>query len=88
MGDVVLFGHSLGRYPSLQYALTYPTHVKALVLVGTGAQLRVHPKILEDLERDIAANAEWDSYAGYERIAPEVAEVMARRRRKMVCNRA
>lgn len=82
MGDVVLFGHSLGGAIVMQYALTYPTHVKALVLVGTGARLRVHPKILEDLERDIAANAEWDSYEGYERIAPEVAEVMARRRRE------
>ena len=82
MGDVVLFGHSLGGAIVMQYALAYPTHVKALVLVGTGARLRVHPKILEDLERDIAANAEWDSYAGYERIAPEVAEVMARRRRE------
>lgn len=82
MGDVVLLGHSLGGAIVMQYALTYPTHVKALVLVGTGARLRVHPKILEDLERDIAANAEWDSYAGYERIAPEVAEVMARRRRE------
>ena len=82
MGDVVLFGHSLGGAIVMQYALAYPTHVKALVLVGTGARLKVHPKILEDLERDIAANAEWDSYAGYERIAPEVAEVMARRRRE------
>lgn len=82
MGDVVLFGHSLGGAIVMQYALTHPTNVKALVLVGTGARLRVHPKILEDLERDIAANTEWDSYAGYERIAPEVAEVMARRRRE------
>ena len=81
-GELVLFGHSLGGAIVMQYALSYPTHVKALVLVGTGARLKVHPKILEDLERDIAANAEWDSYAGYERIAPEVAEVMARRRRE------
>lgn len=80
LAPAVLFGHSLGGGIVMQYAVDHPEDVTALVLVGTGARLRVNPKILEDLERDIAANADWDPMVGYDLIAPEVAEVLARRR--------
>jgi pimeloyl-ACP methyl ester carboxylesterase len=48
----VLAGHSLGGAIALMYALNYPQDVKALILVSTGARLRVRPdllKLLDDL---------------------------------------
>lgn len=50
-GDVFcLVGHSLGGAIVQEFALLYPQHVEALVLVGTGARLRVLPEILEGIE--------------------------------------
>ena len=45
-----LFGHSLGGAIVQQFTLLYPQYVQALVLVGTGARLRVLPKILEGIQ--------------------------------------
>jgi pimeloyl-ACP methyl ester carboxylesterase len=45
-----LFGHSLGGAIVQQFTLLYPRYVQALVLVGTGARLRVLPKILEGIQ--------------------------------------
>ena len=80
LAPAVLFGHSLGGGVVMQYAVEYPDDVLGLVLVGTGARLRVHPKVLENLARDVANEADWDSMAGYELIEPDVAKVLARRR--------
>jgi pimeloyl-ACP methyl ester carboxylesterase len=35
------------------FALTYPNRLAGLVLVGTGARLRVHPDIFAALQRDV-----------------------------------
>jgi len=45
-----LFGHSLGGAIVQLFALLHPRHVEALVLVGTGARLRVLPAILAGLK--------------------------------------
>ena len=46
-GDMFcLFGHSLGGAIVQEFTLLYPQYVEALVLVGTGARLRVLPEIL------------------------------------------
>lgn len=50
-GDVVLGGHSLGGAVTLLYALKYPEELKAIILVGAGARLRVNPQYLERLRR-------------------------------------
>jgi len=65
---------------ALQYGLDYPDGVKGLVIVGSGARLRVHPDTLADLEEKVRTGAEFDPMAGYERVAPEVAVILARRR--------
>lgn len=49
-GDMYcLVGHSLGGAIVQKFALKYSQYVEALILVGTGARLRVLPQILEGL---------------------------------------
>ncbi len=55
--DVVLVGHSLGGGIALQYALDYPGDLKAIVPVGSGARLRVHPDYLKELEAAVSGDA-------------------------------
>jgi surfactin synthase thioesterase subunit len=52
--DVVIGGHSMGGAVAQQFALTYPERVDGLVLVGTGARLRVLPRLLDLLATDYA----------------------------------
>jgi pimeloyl-ACP methyl ester carboxylesterase len=50
-GDVFCpFGHSLGGAVVQEFTLLYPQYVEALILVGTGARLRVLPEILEGIQ--------------------------------------
>ena len=48
--DVVIAGHSLGGGIALMYAYKYPKDVKAIILVGSGARLRVLPLIIEAIK--------------------------------------
>jgi pimeloyl-ACP methyl ester carboxylesterase len=43
----VVIGHSMGGALALAMALDAPSRVAGIVLVGTGARLRVHPLLLE-----------------------------------------
>lgn len=54
---IVLAGHSMGGAIALDFALHYPQRLAGLVLVGTGAKLRVAPAILDGLRSDFAATA-------------------------------
>ena len=78
--DLVVVGHSLGGAIALQYALDFPAGLKALILVASGAKLRVHPNTLEDLAHKVATNASFDPMDGYDLIAPDIAAVLAKRR--------
>ena len=51
--DVVLAGHSLGGAIALMYGLKYPQELKGIVIVGSGARLRVHPMVLTLCEQAI-----------------------------------
>ncbi len=57
--DVVLCGHSMGGAITQTYALRYPDELKGIVLVGTGARLRVAPEYLKASEDGIAEPAPW-----------------------------
>ncbi len=49
--DYVVVGHSLGGAVALEHALTSPPGLGGIVLLATGARLRVHPMILQLFEQ-------------------------------------
>jgi pimeloyl-ACP methyl ester carboxylesterase len=54
--DVFLAGHSFGGAIALMYALQYPQELKGIIIIGSGARLRVHPKFLTPCEEAIKGN--------------------------------
>ncbi|MFQ5829566.1 MAG: alpha/beta fold hydrolase [Candidatus Methylomirabilia bacterium] len=54
LSKVVLGGHSMGGGVAQAIALAHPDLLGGLVLVGTGARLRVLPQIFDSLEQDYA----------------------------------
>ena len=54
LGPVVLGGHSMGGGVAQTVALEHPELLAGLVLVGTGARLRVLPRVFELLASDYA----------------------------------
>lgn len=51
IGPFVAAGHSMGGAIALDYALHYPENTLGLILVGSGARLRVLPAFLETLQK-------------------------------------
>lgn len=45
-------GHSMGGAVALDFAIRYPDLARGIVLIGTGARLKVYPEILEGILRD------------------------------------
>ncbi len=58
LGNIVLVGHSMGGAVALDFALTYPSYLQGLILVSTGARLRVDPARLESYRKG-EYRAEW-----------------------------
>jgi len=75
----LLGGHSMGGALALAYALQYPEEVRGLILVGTGARLRVRPSFLEELSRGSVPEAMLESL--YDPDAP--GELVKRGRREI-----
>jgi pimeloyl-ACP methyl ester carboxylesterase len=72
--DVVLVGHSMGGAVAQLYGLKYGDEVKALVLIGTGARLRVLPDLLKAVEEMVTDEAIWIKYLAerHRSTAPEI----------------
>jgi pimeloyl-ACP methyl ester carboxylesterase len=60
--DIVLGGHSLGGGIALLYGLKYSGELKGLILIGTGARLRVHPDTIASVKGMIGNDAAWQRY--------------------------
>ena len=82
--DVILVGHSLGGAIAQLYGLKYRNEVKALILIGTGARLRVHPGFLTSVGQMIEDESAWeryveDSYSPFDpKVRPAVVEARMR----------
>ncbi len=63
LGEPVLIGHSMGGAVVLSLALREPRLPRALVLVASGARLRMHPRLLESA-RERAQAAAGDEIVG------------------------
>jgi pimeloyl-ACP methyl ester carboxylesterase len=79
--DVVLAGHSLGGGIAQLYALKHPEDLKGLILIGSGARLRVHPMYLDMLEKAKSDPSTLEGFIeiGWELIDPKLKEVLERR---------
>ncbi|MGE4273391.1 MAG: alpha/beta fold hydrolase [Desulfitobacterium sp.] len=49
--NIVLIGHSMGGAIAMDLALTYPEFVEGVILISTGAKLRVNPAIFDSLSQ-------------------------------------
>lgn len=58
LAPVTLVGHSMGGAIVQDFALNHASEVDRLILVGTGARLRVLPRILEGLLSDFESTVE------------------------------
>ena len=56
--EVVLAGHSFGGAIALMYALKHPRELKGIVIIGSGARLRVSPTFLTPCEEAINGNGQ------------------------------
>ena len=75
----VLAGHSLGGGIALMYALQHPRDTRALILIGTGAKLRVAPQYLSAMQEGIENPSAWaqDFVApNYSHLDPELRETL------------
>jgi pimeloyl-ACP methyl ester carboxylesterase len=57
--DIVLCGHSMGGAITMLYALLYPEELRGIILLGTGARLRVHPDYFKRCEEPGENNSRW-----------------------------
>lgn len=88
-------GHSMGGAIAQTLALRRPSWLVSIVLVGTGARLRVHPLILEGLQLSGAAPSAATSQTSFEatidticqwQYGPTVSEQMLRKSRQQLLN--
>ena len=72
--EVVLGGHSLGGGIVLDFAVRFPERLKAALLIGTGARLRVLPAALDLLKKMAEGEipSKFEPWAFSEKAAPEV----------------
>ena len=83
--NVVLCGHSMGGAIAMSYALKYPEELRGLILLGTGARLRVHPYYLQRCQESGEDNHPWleQHLEYYSEVQEEVYPVLRQRAAEM-----
>jgi len=80
----VLAGHSMGGAIALEFALRYPARLAGLILVGTGAKLRVAPEILTGIRDDFQGTTELLAQRAHgEHVDPNLLRLYTRRLREV-----
>ena len=79
--DVVLAGHSLGGAIAQLYALKYPEDLEGLIIIGSGARLRVGTMYLETLKKARSNRTIFEDFfnKSYEFIEPELRNELQRK---------
>lgn len=83
--DMVLVGHSMGGAIAQLYAINYAEELKGLVLIGTGARLKVHPNTFKECEEAKKDATKWLSNyeASLWRVAPDLRRMLVEKRAKV-----
>ena len=71
LNKIILAGHSLGGAVIQSYYFNYPDEVSALILIGTGARLRVSPVILNSLKTNFKEFLDGLPIGGFYRKTPK-----------------
>ena len=79
--DVVICGHSMGGAIAQLYALKYPDELKGLILIGTGARLKVDQEHFEKAQDISDPVSMWvDSQKGYFKgVEPDLYQLLVQR---------
>ena len=79
--DVVLCGHSMGGAIAQMYALRYPEEVNGLILIGTGAKLKVAPSYIDGLRNSTDAAIGWVDYQKgfFSGVEPDLYQLLVQR---------
>ena len=79
--EIVVVGHSLGGGIALQFALDYPEMLAGVILIGSGARLKVHPSFLAFLQKAVEDQnmPEEFSTSPFEKIEPQLKEILQTR---------
>ena len=82
--QAILIGHSMGGAIAQRFGWKYPERTRGLVLIATGAKLRVAPKILELTRDDLGAAADLISDCEWGASVPE--EIKRQGKRQLLAN--
>jgi len=80
----ILVGHSMGGAIALEFGLFYPGRLAGLILIGTGARLRVAPQLLSGILNDFAATVDLMAvWAHGDHVDPNTPRLYVRRLREL-----
>ncbi len=79
--NMVICGHSMGGAISMLYALRYPEEVRGIILMGTGARLRVHPDYMQLGRDSVEDDSKWleNQMSYYPGVAQDMVQSLKRR---------
>ena len=83
--NMVICGHSMGGAISMLYALRYPEEVRGIILLGTGARLRVHPDFMQLGRDSVEDDSAWleNQMAYYPGVAQDMVQSLKRRSKEI-----